>query len=101
MVISWSIDWNNGTYSCGKDGMTSTNAAWSAEGCGGGGAGYQGGNTWTVTENAQRQCYSGAGGSSWGDEINGKSYTTTDGGATEGGNGKAIITWYGTTYPTE
>ena len=98
---SWSIDWNNGTYSCGKDGMTSTNAAWSAEGCGGGGAGYQGGNTWTVTENAQRQCYSGAGGSSWGDEINGKSYTTTDGGATEGGNGKAIITWYGTTYPTE
>lgn len=28
-------------------------------------------------------------------------YSTTAGGATSGGNGKAVITWYGTTYPTE
>ena len=98
---SWSIDWNNGTYSCGKDAMKSTNGAWSAEGCGGGGAGYQGGNTWTVTANASHQSFGGSGGSSWGDTTNGKGYTTTVGGATAGGNGKAVITWYGTTYPTE
>ena len=98
---SWDIDWNNGTYSCGKNGMTSTNASWSAEGCGGGGAGFVGGNTWTVTNNAQHQSFSGAGGSSWGETTNGKGYSTTSGGATEGGNGKAVITWYGTTYPKE
>lgn len=41
-----------------------------------------------------------AGGSSWGETTNGKGYSTTAGGATAGGNGKAVITWYGTTYPT-
>ena len=92
----WSIDWNNGTYSCGKDGMLSSNGSGSCAGCGGGGAGYQGGNTWTVSYNEDYQSYSGAGGSSWGDTINGKGYTTTTGGATAGGNGKAIIRWYGT-----
>jgi hypothetical protein len=97
----WNIAWNNGTLSCGRDGMTSSNGGGSCEGCGGGGGGYQGGNTWTVSYNASNQSYSGAGGSSWGETTNGKSYTTTTGGATEGGNGKAVITWYGTTYPTE
>ena len=69
--------------------------------CGGGGGGYVGGNTWVVQYNEPHQCYSGAGGSSWGDETNGKGYSTTTGGATAGGDGKAVITWYGTTYPTE
>ena len=97
----WSIDWNNGTCSCGKDGMLSSWEDHSCEGCGGGGGGYVGGNTWVVQYNEPHQCYSGAGGSSWGETTNGKGYTTTTGGATEGGNGKAVITWYGTTYPTE
>lgn len=97
----WNITWNNGTLSCGRDGMTSSTGGGSCEGCGGGGGGYQGGNTWTVTYNASNQSYSGAGGSSWGDTTNGKGYSTTTGGATDGGNGKAVITWYGTTYPTE
>ena len=97
----WNIAWNNGTLSCGKDGMTSSTGSGSAEGCGGGGAGYQGGNTWTVNYNANDQSYSGAGGSSWGETSNGKGYSTTIGGATAGGNGKVVITWYGTTYPTE
>lgn len=97
----WSIAWNNGTLSCGKDGMTSSTGGGSAEGCGGGGAGYVGGNTWTVSYNASEQSYSGAGGSSWGETTYGKGYSTTSGGATAGGNGKAVITWYGTTYPTE
>ena len=97
----WNIDWNNGTRSCGKDGMKSSNGSSSCEGCGGGGGGYVGGNTWTVTYEADDQCYSGAGGSSWGETTNGKGYSTTTGGATAGGNGKAVITWYGTTYPTE
>ncbi len=88
----WSIDWNNGTCSCGKDGMLSSWEDHSCEGCGGGGGGYVGGNTWVVQYNEQHQCYSGAGGSSWGDTTNGTGYTTTAGGATEGGNGKAKIT---------
>ena len=88
----WNIAWNNGTLSCGKDGMTSSTGSGSAEGCGGGGAGYVGGNTWTVTYNANDQSYSGAGGSSWGETTNGINYSTTSGGATEGGNGKAVIT---------
>ena len=88
----WNIEWNNGTLSCGKDGMISSNGSESAEGCGGGGAGYVGGNTWTVTYNANNQSYSGAGGSSWGETTNGINYSTTSGGATEGGNGKAVIT---------
>ena len=87
----WSIDWNNGTLSCGKDGMPSTNAGHSAEGCGGGGGGYQGGNTWTVSANTTHQCYTGAGGSSWGDTTKGKDYSTVTGGAWAGGNGKAEI----------
>lgn len=97
----WNIAWNNGTLSCGRDGMTSSNGAGSCEGCGGGGGGYQGGTTWTVSYNASNQSYSGAGGSSWGETTNGKGYSTTAGGATAGGNGKAVITWYGTTYPSE
>ena len=97
----WSIDWNNGTCSCGKDGMLSSWEDHSCEGCGGGGAGYVGGNTWVVQYNEPHQCYSGAGGSSWGETTNGRGYSTTSGGATDGGNGKAVITWYGTTYPTE
>ena len=88
----WSIDWNNGTNSCGKDGMLSSWEDHSCEGCGGGGGGYVGGNTWVVQYNEPHQCYSGAGGSSWGDTTNGMGYTTTAGGATEGGNGKAKIT---------
>ena len=94
----WNIAWNNGTLSCGRGGMTSSNGGGSCEGCGGGGAGYQGGNTWTVTYNASDQSYSGAGGSSWGDTTIGKGYSTTSGGATTGGNGKAVITWYGAIY---
>ena len=97
----WSIDWNNGTYSCGRNGEKSAAGSCSCEGCGGGGAGYLGGNSWRVSsiQWADYECYSGAGGSSWGDETNGKGYFTTPGGATAGGNGKAVITWYGTTYP--
>ena len=86
----WNIAWNNGTLSCGRDGMTSSTGSGSCEGCGGGGGGYQGGNTWTVTYNASNQSYSGAGGSSWGETTNGKGYTTTTGGATEGGNGRPL-----------
>lgn len=88
----WNIAWNNGTLSCGKDGMTSSTGGGSCEGCGGGGGGYQGGNTWTVSYNASNQSYSGAGGSSWGETTNGSDYSTTLGGATAGGNGKAQIT---------
>ena len=99
--IFWGIDWNNGTYSCGENAMLSSNGSSSCEGCGGGGAGYQGGNTWDVQYNLDDQCYSGAGGSSWGETINGKDYSTTTGGATSGGNGKAIITWYGAIYPSK
>ena len=97
----WNIAWNNGTLSCGRDGMLSSNGGGSCEGCGGGGGGYQGGNTWTVSYNASNQSYSGAGGSSWGETTYGINYSTTSGGATAGGNGKAVITWYGTTYPVE
>lgn len=97
----WNIDWNNGTLSCGKNGMKSSNGPGSCEGCGGGGAGYIGGNTWEVSYNANDQGYSGAGGSSWGDITNGKGFLTTSGGATAGGDGKAVITWYGTSYATE
>ena len=97
----WSIDWNNGTNSCGKNGMLSSWGDSSCEGCGGGGGGYIGGNTWDVQYNLNEQCYSGAGGSSWGETTSGKGYSTTTGGATAGGDGKAVITWYGTSYPTE
>ena len=71
--------------------MLSSNGSSSAEGCGGG-AGYIGGNTWEVQYNLDDQSYSGAGGSSWGETTNGINYSTTSGGATEGGNGKAVIT---------
>ena len=47
----------------------------------------------------QTQTYAGCGGSSWGDTTKGQGYTTTAGGATAGGDGKVIITWYGTTHP--
>ena len=96
---AWTIDWNNGTYSCGRDGEVSANGAQSCEGCGGGGGGYVGGNTWHFTSsNAEYQSYSGAGGSSWGNTTNGMGYSTTAGGATAGGNGKAVVKWHGTTY---
>lgn len=95
----WNIAWNNGTCSRGKDGMLSSWEDHSCEGCGGGGGGYVGGNTWLVQYNEPHQCYSGAGGSSWGETTNGKGYSTTSGGATDGGNGKAVITWYGSSYP--
>ena len=101
-IASWSIVWNNGTYSCGRDGEVSSTGSYSCCGCGGGGGGFQGGNTWHVTSStAEYESYSGAGGSSWGETTNGKGYSTTTGGATSGGNGKAVITWYGTTYPSE
>ena len=47
----------------------------------------------------QQQTYAGCGGSGWGDTTKGQGYTTTEGGATAGGDGKVIITWYGTSYP--
>ena len=65
-----------------------------------GGSGGHGGGFKAVSILAgQQQTYAGCGGSGWGDTTKGQGYTTTEGGATAGGDGKVIITWYGTSYP--
>ena len=64
-----------------------------------GSGGHGGGFTTVASLSDQYQSYGGFGGSSWGETTNGKSYATTAGGATDGGPGKVIITWYGTTHP--
>ena len=65
-----------------------------------GGSGGHGGGFKAVSILAgQQQTYAGCGGSGWGDTTKGQGYTTTAGGATAGGDGKVIITWYGTSYP--
>ncbi len=65
----------------------------------GGSGGHGGGFTTVASLASQYQTYGGFGGSSWGETTSGKDYTTTEGGATAGGDGKVIITWYGTTHP--
>lgn len=76
----------------GKTGTDSSNRK-------GGSGGHGGGFTTVASLSGQYQSYGGFGGSSWGETTNGKSYATTAGGATDGGPGKVIITWYGTTHP--
>ena len=59
-----------------------------------GGSGGQGGGFRAITElTGQDMTYAGFGGSSWGDTTNGTGYNSVSGGATEGGNGKVIISW--------
>ena len=56
--------------------------------------GGQGGGFRAITElTGQDMTYAGFGGSSWGDTTNGTGYNSVSGGATEGGNGKVIISW--------
>ncbi len=89
-----------GTLSTGSHGGagregTENNASQTYSGSGGHGGGF----TTVASLSGQYQSYGGFGGSSWGETTNGKSYATTAGGATAGGDGKVIITWYGTTHP--
>ena len=65
----------------------------------GGSGGHRGGFKAVSILAGQQQTYAGCGGSGWGDTTKGQGYTTTAGGATAGGDGKVIITWYGTSYP--
>lgn len=81
------------TGSQGGTGKTSTSTTGNQKG---GSGGHGGGFKAVSTLKGQQQTYAGCGGSGWGDTTNGKSYTTTTGGATAGGNGKVIITWIST-----
>lgn len=93
-------NYKNGTNvifagSQGGTGKTGTDAGNQRGGSGGHGGGFKA----VSILNGQEQTYAGCGGSGWGETTNGKSYATTAGGATDGGPGKVIITWYGTTHP--
>ena len=95
------LSWHNGNHSYGQDGNDGFGADGSAEGSGGGGGGFIGGSANQNTSDTN-QDYGGSGGRSWGnvsDPAKSAGYSTTTGGATEGGNGKVVITYYGTTYP--
>ena len=59
----------------------------------GGSGGHGGGFKASPILDGQQQTYAGFGGSSWGDTTNGTGYNSVSGGATEGGNGKVIISW--------
>jgi hypothetical protein len=59
----------------------------------GGSGGHGGGFKAIPTLSGQNMTYAGFGGSSWGDTTNGTGYNSVSGGATEGGNGKVIISW--------
>ena len=59
----------------------------------GGSGGHGGGFKAIPTLSGQQYTYAGFGGSSWGDITNGTGYNSVSGGATEGGNGKVIISW--------
>lgn len=83
------------TGSQGGTGKTGTDAGNQRGGSGGHGGGFKA----VSILDGQQQTYAGCGGSGWGETTNGKSYATTAGGATDGGPGKVIITWYGTTHP--
>lgn len=91
------VNYKNGTNvtftgSQGGTGKTGTDAGNQRGGSGGHGGGFKA----VATLSGQQQTYAGCGGSGWGETTNGKFYTTTSGGATEGGDGKVIITWMGT-----
>ena len=60
-----------------------------------GGSGGHGGGFKAIPtlSSGQQYTYAGFGGSSWGDITNGTGYNSVSGGATEGGNGKVIISW--------
>ena len=60
-----------------------------------GGSGGHGGGFKAIPtlSSSQQYTYAGFGGSSWGDTTNGTGYNSVSGGATEGGNGKVIISW--------
>ena len=88
--------WNNGIHSWGQDGNNGFDVDGSREGSGGGGGGFIGGSANQSTSGDNQDC-GGSGGSSWGDQANGHGYNTITGGATEGGHGKVVITYYGTT----
>lgn len=87
--------------SYGASGGNGLDASTSAEGAGGGGGGYYGGaahmsgSTFTTTD----QDAGGCGGNSAYNSSLGTNFSTTSG--LQSGNGKAVITWYGSTYPTE
>ena len=59
----------------------------------GGSGGHGGGFKAIPTLSGQQYTYAGFGGSSWGDTTNGTGYNSVSGGATEGGDGKVIISW--------
>ena len=87
--------------SYGASGGNGLDASTSAEGAGGGGGGYYGGaahmsgSTFTTTD----QDAGGCGGNSAYNSSLGTNFCTTSG--LQSGDGKAVITWYGSTYPTE
>lgn len=94
------VNYKNGinvtfTGSQGGTGKTGTDSGNKRGGSGGHGGGFKA----VSILGGQEQTYAGCGGSGWGETTNGKSYATTAGGATDGGPGKVIITWYGTTHP--
>ena len=83
------------TGSQGGTGKTGTDSPNQRGGSGGHGGGFKA----VSILDGQQQTYAGCGGSGWGDTTKGQGYTTTEGGATAGGDGKVIITWCGTSYP--
>lgn len=93
---------NTDNYSSGEDIVPSTGSHGGAGREGksnhanqtyGGSGGHGGGFKAVASLNGQYQTYGGFGGSSWGDTTHGTGYTSTSGGATEGGNGKVVISW--------
>lgn len=78
------------TGSQGGTGKTSTSTTGNQKG---GSGGHGGGFKAVSTLKGQQQTYAGCGGSGWGDTTNGRSFSTSSGGATAGGDGKVIITW--------
>lgn len=77
------------TGSKGGDAKSGTNNDNTRGGSGGHGGGFKA----LGMLNGQYKTYAGCGGTSWGNITNGTGYTTISGGATEGGNGKVIISW--------
>lgn len=77
----------------GSQGGNGKNGSDKADTTKGGSGGHGGGFKALALLNGQYKTYSGCGGSSWGDTVNGKGYTTTSGGATAGGDGKVVISW--------
>ena len=77
----------------GSQGGNGNNSSADAVNRKGGSGGHGGGFKAIPILDGQQQTYAGFGGSSWGDTTNGTGYNSVSGGATEGGNGKVIISW--------